>query len=309
MNCSKCSSPAVTFIRYSGIHLCENHFIDFFDRRVKREIRRQCELKSGSRVAVALSGGKDSTVAAWVLDDLISKRRDMELHAITVDEGIEGYRPESLEMAREFCNKRDIPHHLVSFKERIGWTMDEIVRLDRETIPCTYCGVFRRHCLNRKAKEIGVDYLATGLNLDDTAQSILMNFARGDTEKLARMGPHRTVQKGLIPRIQPLRAIPEKETYLFSMVRNIKVHNAECPYAERAFRGRFRDILYYLERDSPGTKHGILSTYDSIQPALRKVFPPAQLRRCRECGEPTVSDYCKACALRKKLKGLEATPS
>lgn len=309
MECSKCAQPAVTFIRYSGNHLCEAHFLDFFDRRVKKEIRRQCDFKSGSKVAVALSGGKDSTVVTWVLDELISRRRDMELHAISVDEGIEGYRPESLQMAKDFCEKREIPHDVVSFKEMIGWTMDDIAKADPETIPCTYCGVFRRRCLNKKAKEIGADYLATGLNLDDTAQSVLMNFARGDIEKLARMGPHVSAQKGLIPRIQPLRVIPEKESYLFSMLRGMEVHNAECPYAERAFRGKFRDILYDLEKSSPGTKHGILSTYDSIQPALRKTYPPANLKKCKKCGEPTVSDHCKACVLMEKLEGLRARKS
>ena len=229
VDCSKCSKPAVTFIRYSGNHLCEGHFLEFFDKRVKKDMRKQSVFKADTKVAVALSGGKDSTVATWLLDDIISKRRDMELHAITVDEGIEGYRPESLKMAKEFCESRDIPHHVVTFKDTVGWTMDEIAKQDPETIPCTYCGVFRRKALNSKAREIGADYLATGLNLDDTAQSVLMNFARGDIEKLARMGPHTKVQRDLIPRIQPLRTIPEKEVYLFSMLKGIKIHNAECP--------------------------------------------------------------------------------
>src|SRR3989475_2579400 len=87
-----------------------------------------------------------------------------------------------------------------------------------------------------------LDYVATGLNLDDTAQSILMNVARGDVEKLARMGPHETRQPGLVPRIQPLRMIPEKEVYLYALLRGIEFHDATCPYAERAQRGRFRDI-------------------------------------------------------------------
>lgn len=302
VDCTKCSKPAVTFIRYSGNHLCEDHFLEFFDKRVKKEMRKQSVFKADTKVAVALSGGKDSTVATLVLDDIISKRRDMELHAITVDEGIEGYRPESLKMAKEFCDSREIPHHVVTFKDLVGWTMDEIAKVDPETIPCTYCGVFRRKALNSKAREIGADYLATGLNLDDTAQSVLMNFARGDVEKLARMGPHSKVQEGLIPRIQPLRVIPEKEVYLFSMLKGIGIHNAECPYAERAFRGRFRDMLYDLEKSSPGTKHGILSTYDSIQPALQTMYPPADLKGCNSCGEPTMSDLCKSCVLLERLK-------
>jgi len=304
VDCSKCSKPAVTFIRYSGNHLCEDHFFEFFDKRVKKELRKQCEFKADTKIAIALSGGKDSSVAAWVLDEIISKRRDAELNAITVDEGIEGYRPESLMMAEEFCENKGIPHHVVTFKDLTGWTMDEIAAKDPETIPCTYCGVFRRKALNSKARELRVDYLATGLNLDDTAQSVLMNFARGDVEKLARMGPHSRVQKGLIPRIQPLRVIPEKEVYVFSMLKGMDIHNAECPYSERAFRGRFRDMLYDLEKNSPGTKHGILSTYESIQPAIQTMYPPANLNSCKNCREPTIADVCKSCTLIEKLKAI-----
>jgi uncharacterized protein (TIGR00269 family) len=298
----------VTFIRYSGNHLCEDHFFEFFDKRVKKVMRKQCEFKADTKIGIALSGGKDSIVATWVLDELISKRKDMELHAITVDEGIEGYRPESLDTAKNFCKDKGIPHHVVTFKELVGWTMDEIAKRDPKTIPCTYCGVFRRKALNSKAKEIGVDYLATGLNLDDTTQSVLMNFARGDIEKLARMGPHTRVQKGLIPRIQPLRAIPEKEVYIFSMLKGLDIHNAECPYSERAFRGKFRDILNNLESTSPGTKHGILSTYDSIQPALQKTYTAAELGKCDDCGEPTLSEICKSCILLEKLEILRTAP-
>jgi uncharacterized protein (TIGR00269 family) len=308
VDCSKCSKPAVTFIRYSGNHLCEDHFFEFFDKRVRKEMRKQWELKADNKIAVALSGGKDSIVATWVLDELISKRRDIELHAITVDEGIDGYRPESLGIAKRFCEGRGIPHHIVTFKELTGWTMDEIAEADSETIACTYCGVFRRKALNSKAKEIGADYLATGLNLDDTAQSVLMNFARGDIEKLARMGPHTRVQEGLIRRIQPLRLIPEKEVYIFSMLKGLDIHNAECPYAERAFRGKFRDVLYDLEKTSPGTKHGILSTYDSIQPALQNMYQPANLKGCKNCGEPTMSELCKSCVLIGKLEELRTVP-
>jgi uncharacterized protein (TIGR00269 family) len=308
VDCVKCSQPAVTFIRYSGNHLCEDHFFEFFDKRVKKEMRKQCEFKADTKIGIALSGGKDSIVATWVLDELISKRKDMELHAITVDEGIEGYRPESLDIAKSFCKDKGIPHHVVSFKELVGWTMDEIAKRDPETIPCTYCGVFRRKALNSKAKEIGVDYLATGLNLDDTTQSVLMNFARGDVEKLSRMGPHSRVHKGLIPRIQPLRAIPEKEVYIFSMLKGLDIHNAECPYSERAFRGKFRDILNNLESTSPGTKHGILSTYDSIQPALQSTYTAAELGKCDDCGDPTLSEVCKSCILLEKLEILRTAP-
>src|SRR5436309_10598234 len=234
MLCSKCAAPAVTLIRYSGQHLCGNHFREFVERRVKQELHRQIDLRGGERIAVGLSGGKDSSTTTVLLHEILAARRDVGLLAITVDEGIASYRPEGLRFARALCEALGIEHRVVRYEDTVGWGMDEVVAADPTAIPCSYCGVFRRQALNVAAKETDADYLATGLNLDDTAQSILMNVARGDVEKLARLGPHERVQPGLVPRLQPLRMIPEKEAYLYAMRRGIPFHDATCPHAERA---------------------------------------------------------------------------
>ncbi|MBM4237365.1 MAG: tRNA lysidine(34) synthetase TilS, partial [Euryarchaeota archaeon] len=57
--CTKCGKEAVTYVRYSGTHLCPGHFIEFVEKKVKAELRRQVDLDSKSHLAVALSGGKD----------------------------------------------------------------------------------------------------------------------------------------------------------------------------------------------------------------------------------------------------------
>src|SRR3989441_10178544 len=184
--------------------------------------------------------------------------------------------------------------------------MDEVVLVDPEAIPCSYCGPFRREALNRAAREADAAFLPTGLNLDDTAQSILMHVARGDIEKLARMGPHEPRQPGLVPRIQPLRMIPEKEVYLYALLSGIEFHDATCPYAERAQRGRFRDIVHRLEEESPGTRHAIVSRYDRMRPVLEPEVPPASLNACARRGEPTVNEICKACELRDRITRISS---
>ncbi|MEE9151465.1 MAG: TIGR00269 family protein [Thermoplasmata archaeon] len=302
--CDKCKKKAVTFIRYSGMHLCKGHLNDFFERRVKRVLRRQCNLGKDEVLAIAISGGKDSVVTMHMLHEILGNRKDLEMHAITVDEGISNYRPKSVESAKKNCLILGIDHHITSFKDIIGFTMDEIAELPIETTPCSYCGVFRRKCLNLKAKELGATMLATGLNLDDTAQSIVMNFMRGDIAKLARLGPHNRIQEGLVPRIQPLRLIPEKESYLFAMLNNIEFYGGECPYSERALRGKYRDIINNLEKDTPGTRHAILQSSDSIADALIKSFPPAKLIKCIECGEPTLNMLCKSCRMVRELDDM-----
>ena len=301
IQCLKCKKPAITFIRYSGAHLCKKHFIEFVERRVKKDIKKQGKTTDDATIGIALSGGKDSTVALHLMHEIFSKRPNLTLYAITVDEGIDGYRDKSLPIAQKNCKKLGIEHHVISFEDAIGKTMDEIASLHDELGECSYCGVFRRFCLNTKTKELGVNKLVTGHNLDDMAQSILMNFTNGDMQKLARLGPHTRIQPGLVPRLLPLRTIPEKEIMLYAIVKNIEFHNAECPYSTRALRGSYREIIDTLEDNTPGTRHSILNSYESIKELLLEQYPAIKLNTCPTCGEPTSQQICKTCLLKKRI--------
>ena len=301
ISCDKCSKPTVTFIRYSGAHLCNAHFIEFVNKRVKKEIGKQCKLPNDAKLAVALSGGKDSTLALYMLKKIFEEHRNLEIIAITIDEGIKGYRPGSIKAAEKTCKELGVEHHLTSFTDRLGFTLDSIKPYVGELTPCTYCGVFRRFCLNSLAKELDATRLVMGHNLDDMAQSIIMNIFKGDPQKLARLGPHKHVQPGLVPRLVPLRTIPEKESYLYTMLIGLKIYDKECPYAIFAQRGQFRDMLAHAEEATPGSRHAILSFYDQTIDAISQKFAPAVLNNCEQCGEPTNQKLCKTCVLRNEL--------
>ncbi len=303
-SCSKCTQPAVSYIRYNGTHLCRDHFIHYVERRVKKDIKKQGKTPPHTKFGIAVSGGKDSLVALHLMHKIFGKRKHIHLVALTIDEGIQGYRDESVQIAREFCKQINVEHYVVSFQEKIGLTLDEILKQkgDDDIGACGYCGVFRRFCLNTLAKQLSLDKLVTGHNLDDMSQSILMNFVNADTEKLARLGPHQKKQPGLIPRMMPLRTIPEKENALYAILSNITYHDGVCPYAEEAFRGQFQDIIYDLEEKNPGTRHSILKSYDNIGEVLLGLYPPEPLNQCIHCGEPTPKTECKACLLRARIK-------
>ena len=301
IQCLKCKKSSITFIRYSGAHLCKKHFIEFVEHRVKKDIKKQGKTIDDATIGVALSGGKDSIVALHLIHEIFSKRPNLTLYAITVDEGIKGYRDKSLPIAQNNCKKLGIEHHVISFKQAIGKTMDQIASLQHELGECSYCGVFRRFCLNTKTKELGVNKLVTGHNLDDMAQSILMNFTNGDMQKLARLGPHSRIQPGLVPRLLPLRIIPEKESMLYAIVKDIEFHTAECPYSMRALRGSYREIINNLEDNTPGTRHSILNSYESIKELLREQYPAIKLNICPTCGEPTSQRMCKTCLLKQRI--------
>lgn len=265
-------------------------------KNVFSEFHKQVKLRGGETIAMAYSAGKDSSLTLHLLNEIIGPRRDVTLRAIIIDEGIAGYRDSGIERAHDFCRKLGIDLVRVSFEERFGNTLDEIVQIPREKSACTYCGVLRRKLLNSAARELGADYLATGHNLDDTVQGIVMNIFRGDIEKLARMGPHESVQEGLVPRIQPLRRIPEKEVHLYCLLSNLNVHEGDCPYAAEAVRNTYREMVAKIEEKHPGTRYSILSSYESIRDALRRANPPMNLNQCG-CGEPSVRAKCKACEL------------
>lgn len=302
--CSKCQAPAVIFVRYSGQHLCHSHFKVFFERRVAKEVRSTGKMKRGAKLALAVSGGKDSVVMLRMLHNLFHEKAGIDLHVIIANEGIRGYREEGIEVTRRECDDLGLPLEVTNFKDMFGYTIDETTELDPETIPCTYCGVFRRSALNRTAKDIGADKLGFGHNLNDTAGSILMNICRGDVKRLARLGPHERKQPGLVPRLIPLRMIPEEETALYTILENIKILDKECPYAYRAQRGQFVKLMAALEDSTPGTRHSIISSYESLKKTLLDNFPAIELHHCDNCGEPGIKKICKACELVEKLDRL-----
>lgn len=300
IKCSRCDRRAVIFQRHSNRHLCRRHFVEDFERRVKLAVKKFDMIQKGDKIAIALSGGKDSVTLTYVLNKLYAGRRDIELFAITVDEGIAGYRPPTVKIAEKVAGDLGIEHVVVSFKENFGMTLDEMVKKGDKK-PCTYCGVFRKYLLNRTAREMGATKLATGHNLDDETQTILMNFLNADMERMARLVPQR-VQEGLIMRIKPFRYIYEKEVVVYGLLHDLPMDFDECPYSEFPVRASVRDFLYEFENKYPGRKFSVMSSFEKLIPCLRNMYPQIDLRRCERCGEPTPRKVCQACKLLEELE-------
>ncbi len=296
IKCKKCNSEAIIFQKYSGMHLCKKHFVEDVERKIKLTIRKSYSIRKNDVIAVALSGGKDSSAALYIMHKILGERPDIELVAISVDEGINGYRPQSLETAKKLTEKLGVRHIIRSFKEEHGTTMDEIAVMDREKGACSYCGVLRKNILNRVALDIGATKLVTGHNLDDEAQTILLNHFRGDMERMVRLAPPAAVE-GLVLRAKPLRNIPEKEVALYALVNDLPVDFSECPYAGEAMRKEIREMLNDFEAKHPGTRHSLLRGFDKVVGALAKELPPAKIEKCRICGETCTEDICQACKL------------
>jgi len=291
MNCQRCSKSAVISQKYSNAHLCKAHFIEDVERKIKRDIRKFKMVERNDRIAVALSGGKDSVALLYILHKVFQNRPDIELSAITIDEGIRGYREHTLPHAVKLTNELGIPHIVRSFEDVFATTLDELTR-KKEHAACTLCGVLRKNALNMAARELGATKVAIGHNLDDEAQTILMNFLRGDVDRMKRMTG---IIPGMVLRIKPLRSIPEKEVALYAFLNNLPVSTDECPYAGEALRNEIREMLNNYEVNHPGTKYSLLGGFEAISKALP--VPDTAVVRCEKCGEPGSEAICKTCRL------------
>jgi len=300
IKCSRrgCNRPAVIYQRYSGLHLCEKHFKEYIERKVKKELRRQKGVESGDRIAVALSGGKDSSALIYMLKKFFYNRGDLEFVAIAVDEGIKGFRRLTLENAEKLTNELNMELFTYSFAHEFGFTLDEIASRGFEQAPCTFCGVLRRRVIERKAKELGITKVFTAHNLDDEVQTIMLNYIRGDIERLRRLNMHRIDE--FVPRIKPLRSIPEKEIALYAYLVGLRLPltTAHCPYARLSFRYSVKRMLNEFEMQHPGSKYSLLRGYERLMELLpASAAHQRRLLTCERCGEVSASELCKVCEI------------
>jgi uncharacterized protein (TIGR00269 family) len=279
--------------------LDSQNFNQELELKVKKVIADYNLIENGDKIAVALSGGKDSVLILHLLDKLQKESDlDFELLCISIDEGIQGYREDGIRAARNNASLLGVELYEVSLKDELGFTLDDAKKFYQTA--CVPCGVFRRYLLNRTAYRLGVDKLATGHNLDDEVQSFLMSFSRADVRRFGKFGPRQErIHPKMVPRIKPLWLVGEKEVGVWAVLNNIDVHFAECPYAYQSLRSRLKNYLNSLEEEEPGTKRKILKFFQkSIQVDKKEV----ELHECQVCGEPSSVLICKACEMREIIK-------
>ena len=191
-----------------------------------------------------------------------------------------------------------------------GYRLDELVdiirrRGDKDLTPCSYCGVLRRRALNSVARKVGADKLATAHNLDDEAQTILLNIIHGDAMRIARVKPVLSAaHPKFIQRIKPFCEVPEREIAFYAYLNKIRFQETPCPYAQTALRNDIRNMLNRMEEKHAGTKFTILRSMERIRPALEAMGEEEKLRDCELCGEPTVGEVCKPCQMLQRLRIL-----
>ncbi|MBW2965241.1 TIGR00269 family protein [Candidatus Woesearchaeota archaeon] len=292
MKCEKCTEKAVL----SGPALCKKHFIDYFEKKVIDTIRKQRLFNKTEKVCVASSGGKDSTAVLYLAARFLGPKNRPT--ALLIDEGISGYRDQTISDLKRFCKENYIALKIVSFEKEFGMTLDRIIRSKKINLkPCNICGTLRRYLLNRHSR--GFDVIVTGHNLDDESQAVMMNLLRQQVDVLARLGPSTGIakQKGFTQRVKPLYFCSEKETALYALLKGFDVSFNECPYIVESYRADIRDMLNAYEAAHRGTKQSIVSSFMRMLPKLKKESAHTGPQACTKCGEPCAASLCNACRL------------
>ncbi len=304
MNCTKCGNPKIIIKKeQSGQYLCKDCFIESIEKKVIKTIKKEKLLDKGDKVLVALSGGKDSVTTLEILNTFRT-RRIIDICAVIIDEGIDNYRQDGIDIAVRHAERLGIEYMIFSMKENFGITLDEIMEKPNHKGSCSYCGVFRRTLINRAAREMNATKIATGHNLDDEVQAILMNYLEGNTDNLTKLGAKtESDAEEFTVKIKPLREIPEREIGLYVVAKELEVHFASCPYAQQSFRGEISEILNQLNQAHPTIKYSTLRGYDKIKKAVKNDFKKDYpKKRCEKCGEPSANRLCKACSFLEELK-------
>ena len=307
--CSLCKRrPAFFFRPYSGEKLCQKCFAESIEAKVRATVSKHHMFNFDERIAVAVSGGKDSISLLHILAKMERQHPEASLVAVTVDEGIKGYRDEALQIVAANCQKLGVIYHVVSFEKLYGFTLDQLMEKvqrkgERELTSCAYCGVLRRRALNVAAREVEADKLATAHTLDDEVQTVLMNIFRGDLSRLAKEKPVTDeVHPRFVRKVKPFCEIPERESTLYAYVKGIRFQDVPCPYASEAMRNDVRVMLNRMEERHVGTKHAVFRLMERVRPVLAEAVMKEEFRECVKCGEPASSALCRTCELLRHLE-------
>ncbi|ONK61281.1 uncharacterized protein A4U43_C08F28070 [Asparagus officinalis] len=285
--CSVCNERRAALKRPKTLEqICRECFYIVFEEEIHQVILSNNLFKPGERVAIGASGGKDSTVLAYVLNELNHRHNyGLDLFLLSVDEGITGYRDDSLETVKRNEIQYGLPLKVVSYKDLYGWTMDEIVKAIGLKNNCTFCGVFRRQALDRGAAYMKAEKIVTGHNADDIAETVILNILRGDIARLGRCTLITTGEDGPIPRCKP-----------FKFCQMCELNSI---YSPNAYRGFAREFVKDLECIRPRAILDIIRSGENFRISTSTKMP--EQGTCMRCGYISSQKLCKACVL---LDGL-----
>ena len=207
-------------------------------------------IDDGDRIAVGISGGKDSLV---LLETLATMRRfypkKYDIVAITVDMGFEG---SDFSTVAELCRRLKVEYRIV--KTEIARIIFDV---RRESNPCSLCAKMRRGSLHAEAQAAGCNKVALGHHYDDAIETFMMNlFFEG---RLGCFSPKSYLSNRRLTLIRPMIYAQEKDVIYFTRKRELPIIKSPCPEDHATEREKMKKLLSDLERGNKGLKHRIFT--------------------------------------------------
>ncbi|MFX1480205.1 MAG: ATP-binding protein [Promethearchaeota archaeon] len=312
--CSYCDNSIVILRKHSGEKLCPKCLEENIEKTIYKTISRYKMLKPDDKIIVGLSGGKDSCTLLYNINMIQKKRYQSEpVIALIIDEGIRDYREKSIRVAIEFCQKLEIEYKIISFRDKIGKNLDDIIKWQKSKpdyqYACNYCATIRRRLLNDGAKELGGTVLALGHNLTDIAETFLMNILYKRLTLIANQFQFKEepskINEFFIKKITPLMRIPEEEIYMYANIKKFNYYASHCPYRETdpIIRKRVLDFIQECKRFSPEIEYNLFNGFLELSATLYNQVKEKEYQTCQSCGYPCGND--KTCSYCRYIKEFD----
>ena len=202
-------------------------------------------IEAGDKIAVGISGGKDSLTLLYALAGL--RRfypKPFDLIAITVDLGYEKFHTEKIEA---LCKELDVPYHVVKtdiarilFEER------------KESNPCSLCAKMRKGALNEAVKKLGCNKVAYAHHKDDIVETMILSLIFEG--RFHSFSPKSYLERMDLTVIRPMMYVNEADVIGFQRKYDLPVEKSRCPVDGLTKRQYAKDLIHQLELDHPGAK-------------------------------------------------------
>lgn len=302
VRCRVCREPAVIDVRRQNANYCRDHFLRMCRDQVAKAVDEFSMIQPAERVLVAVSGGKDS-LACW---DIL-RHLGYEADGFVIGLGIGEYSDESSAYARAYASDRDLTLITCDLRDEYGFDIPAAASASHR-VPCSACGLSKRHLFDKAARDNGYDAVATGHNLDDEAAVLFGNVLRWQTDYLGRQLPVLPARNGFPRKVKPLVRLGERETAAYCVLTGIDYIVEECPMAAGNKHLGYKEALNQVEAQSPGSKHDFY--FGFLSRASARFTPAAEadqdeLGSCERCGAPTTVAVCAFCKLVERAGGTE----
>ncbi|MGN0416801.1 MULTISPECIES: tRNA lysidine(34) synthetase [Anaerostipes] len=213
--------------------------------RVRKAVDDYGMIQEGDKIAVGISGGKDSLTLLYALAHLrIFYPNKFDIHAITVDLGFGNF---DLDKIKDLCRKLNVEYTVVSTE-----IADIVFKRRKETNPCSLCAKMRKGALNEKIKELGCNKVAYGHHKNDMVETVLMSMIF--ESRIHCFSPVTYLDRMDLTVIRPLMYMDEEDIIGFQHKMELPVAKSPCPMDGYTKREYAKDLVKQLDRDHPGAK-------------------------------------------------------